>query len=155
MNYYGPNYYQNPYNTTGSYQYVSPSQTAYPQTTPMVQPVPAQNAIPAPGLNGKLVDSADVVKATEVPIGGYGIFPKADLSEIYVKSWNNDGTTNLVTFKPIIPPVETVAVESQQMIDINAILDKISILENKLDAVLNAEKTVIKPIRKELSANDY
>lgn len=34
-----------------------------------------------------MVDSLDVAKATEVPIGGYGIFPKADLSEIYIKSW--------------------------------------------------------------------
>lgn len=34
------------------------------------------------GLNGKFVDNYDIVKVTEVPMGGYGIFPKADLSEI-------------------------------------------------------------------------
>jgi hypothetical protein len=42
----------------------------------------------ASGLNGKLVDSEDMARVTEVPIGGYGIFPKADLSEVYIKSWN-------------------------------------------------------------------
>ena len=37
-------------------------------------------------LSGKVVDGGEVVKATEVPFGGYGIFPKADLTEIYIKS---------------------------------------------------------------------
>jgi hypothetical protein len=51
-------------------------------------------------LNGKLVDGEEMVKATEVPIGSYGIFPKADFSEIYIKSWNNNGTTSIVKFAP-------------------------------------------------------
>jgi len=46
------------------------------------------NNLSANGLNGKLVDSEDMARVTEVPIGGYGIFPKADLSEVYIKSWN-------------------------------------------------------------------
>ena len=59
------------------------------------------------GLNGKIVDSEDVVKATEVAIGGDGIFPKADLSEIYAKTWNNNGTTSVITFQPIATPQKT------------------------------------------------
>lgn len=55
-----------------------------------------------PSLNGKVVDSVDVARGMEVPLGGYGIFPKADLSEIYIKAWNNNGTTSVTTFRPII-----------------------------------------------------
>lgn len=65
-----------------------------PQMQPQSQPMTSTSI-----LNGKLVDSIDMVKATEVPIGGYGIFPKADLSEIYIKSWNNNGTTNISIYK--------------------------------------------------------
>jgi hypothetical protein len=53
-------------------------------------PYPAyqQNPIPtaAPSLQGKVVDSEEMVKASEVTFGGYGIFPKADLSAIYIKT---------------------------------------------------------------------
>ena len=37
-----------------------------------------------------------MVKATDVPIGGYGVFPKGDFTEIYIKSWNQDGTRQAV-----------------------------------------------------------
>ena len=64
------------------------------------QPLSQQNAsaqqfnLQVPNtLNGKIVESKDIVSVTEIPLGGYGLFPKADLSEIYVKVWNNSGTT--------------------------------------------------------------
>ena len=88
MNYYNQNpmgYYQ----TRGSASMV-------PTVPAMPQPVPQ----PAPVINGKIVDSEEMVRATEVPMGGYGVFPKADLSEIYLKIWNNNGTTGVVKYKP-------------------------------------------------------
>jgi hypothetical protein len=48
-----------------------------------------------------------MVKVAEVPIGAYGVFPKADLSEIYIKTWNNNGTTSIVTFKPVAPVLDS------------------------------------------------
>ena len=51
---------------------------------------------------GKIVDSQEVARVSDIPFGGYGIFPKADLSEVYVKMWNNNGTTSLVCFKPVV-----------------------------------------------------
>lgn len=53
-------------------------------------------------INGKVVDSVDVAKAMEVPLGGYGVFPKADLSEVYIKTWNNNGTTSVIVFRPTV-----------------------------------------------------
>ena len=46
-------------------------------------------------LNGKIVENKDIVSVTEIPVGGYGFFPKADLSEIYLKMWNSSGTTDM------------------------------------------------------------
>ena len=107
-------------------------------------------------LNGKIVDSEDVVKATEVPIGGYGVFPKADLSEIYIKTWNQNGTTSILTFKPYIPPEPIAETTSQNKEEINAILEKINNLENKIDAALGQMTTMPAPAaKKERSANDY
>lgn len=146
MNYY-PNYYMNnyPYNGNNSNQYIPQAQNYMP----MNQPSPQL-------LNGKIVDSADVVKATEVPIGGYGIFPKADLSEIYIKSWNNNGTTSIITFIPV--PSEAPVEVQQQDNTIIEILNKINNLEVKIDSLSNHNNSItttetIK--RKESKANEY
>ena len=74
MSYYQNSFYPN-YNTYGNYNY-------NPQPQMAVTPQQAT----ANSVQGKLVDSIEVVKASEVPFGSYGLFPKADLSEIYIKS---------------------------------------------------------------------
>ena len=51
---------------------------------------------------GKIVDSIDVVKATDIPMGGNSYyFPKADGTEVYCKQWLQNGTTRILTFKPV------------------------------------------------------
>ena len=51
---------------------------------------------------GKMVDSIDVVKATDIPMdGNYYYFPKADGTEVYCKQWLQNGTTRILTFKPV------------------------------------------------------
>lgn len=129
MNYYNPSYYMGGY-PPYSNQYPLPNQQP-PQPSFQMnnQPTPQPQS-----LNGKIVDSEDVVRATEVPIGGYGIFPKADLSEIYIKSWNNNGTTSVITFRPIIPEPPVVQKDNGELT--NLLLQKIEILENKLDMFL-------------------
>ena len=50
---------------------------------------------------GKMVDSIDVVKATDIPMDGNAYyFPKADGTEVYCKQWLQNGTTRILTFKP-------------------------------------------------------
>lgn len=140
MNYY-PNYYMNnyPYNGNNSNQYIPQNQT-YMQ----------MNQQPPQLLNGKIVDSEEMVRATEVPIGGFGIFPKADLSEIYIKSWNKNGTTSIISFVPTMP-IQDAQVDNQQDNAIMEILNKINALEAKIDN-LSIEKT---EKRKENKANEY
>ena len=61
-----------------------------------------------PGANqmsalGKMVDSIDVVKATDIPMDGNAYyFPKADGTEVYCKQWLQNGTTRILTFKPVL-----------------------------------------------------
>ena len=45
-----------------------------------------------------------MIQANDVPMNApYALFPKSDLSEIYLKSWNQNGTIQTVVFKPEMP----------------------------------------------------
>lgn len=137
MNYYPNNFYQN-------YSYGN-----------MYQPQQAQPAVAA--LQGKVVDSVDMVRVNEVPFGGFGVFPKGDLSEIYVKSWNNNGTTQINTYKPI--PVEETK-EAKEISSRDELLEKINALNEKLDALMNnTAKQVPAPavpaVAKDVKVNAY
>ena len=115
MNYYPNNFYQN-------YSYGNQYQTQMPQ-----QPIAT--------LQGKVVDSVDMVRVNEVPFGGFGVFPKGDLSEIYIKSWNNNGTTQINTYKPI--PVEETK-EAKEASAKDELLEKINKKKKKLDVLMNS-----------------
>ena len=65
------------------------------------------------------------MKASEVPIGGYGVFPKADFSELYIKTWNNDGTTRIISFKPFEQKDETQSIISR----LNALEEAVTALK--------------------------
>ena len=146
--------YLNNSNYLGNYPYNYENQYV-PQPQPqqfISQPMAPQTQQPQ-SLNGKIVDSEDVVKATEVPIGGYGIFPKADLSEIYIKSWNNNGTTSIITFKPIIQEVK-----EPQIIEDNSlkIIERLNALDAKIDSLMmNNVAATAQVAKKEVKGSDY
>lgn len=146
--------YLNNSNYLGNYPYNYANQYV-PQPQPqqfISQPMAPQTQQPQ-SLNGKIVDSEDVVKATEVPIGGYGIFPKADLSEIYIKSWNNNGTTSIITFKPIIQEVkEPQTVEDNSL----KIIERLNALDAKIDSLMmNNVAATAQVAKKEVKGSDY
>ena len=124
MTYYPSNFYSSYNYNTSQPQY---QQSIYPQQMPQVQM----------GLQGKIVESEDIVKVTDIPIGGYGIFPKADLSEIYIKTWNGNGTTNIMTFQPVVKQ-EAVKEENNNNNNNNIVLEKIQCLEEKIDTLIKS-----------------
>lgn len=146
--------YLNNSNYLGNYPYNYVNQYV-PQPQPqqfISQPMAPQTQQPQ-SLNGKIVDSEDIVKATEVPIGGYGIFPKADLSEIYIKSWNNNGTTSIITFKPIIQEVK-----EPQIVEDNSlkIIERLNALDAKIDSLMmNNVAATAQVAKKEVKGSDY
>lgn len=55
------------------------------------------------GINGKIVPSVEIITANDVPMdGSVAVFPKQDMSEIYVKYWENNGTIRTIIFKPTL-----------------------------------------------------
>lgn len=65
------------------------------------QPIPQQIV----GINGRIVQSVENINANEVPMdGSMAFFPKQDMSEIYVKGWNADGTIRTIVYKPYTEP---------------------------------------------------
>ena len=89
------------------------------------------------GLQGKVVDSEDIVKVTDVPVGSYGVFPKADLSEVYIKTWNSNGTTSILTFKPVVNSKTPQEEEKTN----NMLFSKIEELEAKINSFLEQKTT--------------
>ena len=70
------------------------NQSQYGQQMP-VQPI---------GLSGEVVDSIDVVKAKNVDMSGnVTYYPKSDMSEIYTKQLQMDGTSRIVTYRAVQP----------------------------------------------------
>ena len=90
----------NPYNPYSSYFGYSqqPQQQIPVRQNPQVYK--QQNPI---GLQGKVVDSLDVVKATDIPYdGSVSYFPLTDNSAIITKQLQQDGTSKMVVYKPIL-----------------------------------------------------
>lgn len=101
--------YVNPYylqqNQQGYPQYYNPLAQVQNRSIDYQQNIPnnyQQNQI-VQGINGKIIAEMSQITANDVPIdGSVAFFPKQDLSEVYAKSWNADGTIRTVTYKPVL-----------------------------------------------------
>lgn len=89
---YNPNIYNtNPYMNYGNYYNQQPQQQAMQQNLYRT----------SMGLQGKQIDSLDVVKATDIPLdGSISYFPLADGTAIATKQLMQDGTSKITIFKP-------------------------------------------------------
>lgn len=101
-------YYQAPYMSMyGTPTYMQPQmQRMEQQYAPMQQPTQPQPQVQTynkpVGLQGKSVDSVDVVKAMDIPLdGSISYFPLTDGSAIVTKQLQPDGTSKTVVYKPI------------------------------------------------------
>lgn len=81
----------------------------------MQMPLANQQTMPQQpaGINGRIVQAVENINANEVPMdGSMAFFPKQDLSEIYVKGWNANGTINTIVYKPYTAPKDNQTVNS-------------------------------------------
>lgn len=96
-------YLQNPYLQQRFYQ--QPQQ--YQQMQQIQQPTqqiqqPQFQSQQLPQLIGRPVNQVEEITANDVPMNApYALFPKSDLSEIYLKSWTANGTIQTIAFKPV------------------------------------------------------
>lgn len=74
---------------------------------PQTQPTYMQSQIQQPKLQGKVVESEEVVRNIEVPLdGSLSYFPTADKSKIITKSIQNDGTSKILIYELINEPIK-------------------------------------------------
>lgn len=89
------------YNPTGRYV---PQYMEQPQPTYMPQP-----QLVKPTINGKQVDSLEVVRATDIGLSGETFyFPLTDNSAIITKQIGIDGTSKITIYKPITEQKEEI-----------------------------------------------
>lgn len=125
---YTPQMY-NPWTSRPQSQ-IQPMQMEQPQMQP--QQVMQPQVKP---LTGKVVQALEAITANDVPMdGSVAFFPKQDLSEIYIKSWNADGTIRTMTFKPVAENVDiTSGAKTEE--NINGIMERFDSIENKLSEI--------------------
>ena len=100
MNNYYPNYNQ----FYGQMQMQLPKMQPTSPVQPMqpVEQYQPQQMYKQIGLQGKSVDSIDVVKAMDIPLdGSVSYFPLVDGTAIVTKQLQADGTSKTVVYKPI------------------------------------------------------
>lgn len=95
--------YGNPYYFQPQNQRVQPiEQQNQPYVSPMQNPMQNSSLQNRQFLNGKSVDSIDVVKAMDIPLdGSISYFPIADGSAIVTKQLQTDGTSKTIIYRPV------------------------------------------------------
>ena len=93
-----------PYNYNNIYNPYTNPYLNYNQQPQQQAPISRQNQYrPQNSLQGKVVDSLDVVKATDIPYdGSVSYFPLTDGTAIITKQLQQDGTSKVVIYKPMI-----------------------------------------------------
>lgn len=125
------NQFYNPYPNYQGYQQTQQYNPYQMQYQPQIQ----QPQLVQPTLNGKIVDGIDTVKIQDVPMGSFGVYPKADMSGVYVKVWQNDGSTRIIEYSPIVTenkPVEKVFNYEEAF---NSLKESIANLDSKIDKI--------------------
>lgn len=146
-------YYQQPYMQNPYMQRMENLQQFQQAIQPQPQMQGANNFTPL----GKIVDSVDIVKATDIPMdGNMYYFPKADGSEIFGKQWLANGQTRILTFKAVLDEegnnlsseVEKFKIEpSEEFLEVfqsmfDGVLERIDKLEKSLKPNSKAKKEV-------------
>ena len=111
---------------------------------------------------GKIVDSVDVVKATDVPMdGNMYYFPKADGTEIFGKQWLSSGQTHILSFKPVFDGDTNNVSNTEEKLKIGlsdeateVLMKRFDDIEKRLDDFItkSAAKTSTSRVKKEADA---
>lgn len=141
--------YQNGYNPILSpQQRLQQMEMQYPQFSQQNQFV--QQPVQQPqGIVGKIVNDFSELTANDVPMNGSAaFFPKADGSELQVRSWTANGTIQTIVYRPVQPENQSEGTNIPQM-DFNALNEDVRALREDILARLDSiEKSVAVPATK-------
>lgn len=97
---------------------------------------------------GKMVDSVEVVKATDIPMdGNMYYFPKADGTIIYGKQWLPNGTTKISTFKAVSDVDIENTTPNTENLKISIINELTDVFMDKFNDITDSLKRLEKSIR--------
>lgn len=108
--------------------FMMPSQA---QWMPQMQSMPSLPQMPqVPTLTGRFIKSIEEVQPNDVPMNGSAaIFPAEDMSVIYARAWNNDGTISTVRYAPVIQDDEP---EQSQGITLQDVMNQLDNIQDLL-----------------------
>ena len=102
---------------------------------------------------GKIVESVDMVKATDIPMdGSMYYFPTADGNMIFSKQWMPNGQTRILTFKPVLDDNPNTSSQNEEKLNfevlgqvLEGIQNDIKTLTDKIDKIkpTRAKKEVV------------
>lgn len=141
-----PNYWA-PQQMPNQYQSFQPMQNPYMDRTNQMQQYQQNLQIPqpqfqgqpmqAPGIIGRVVNDFSEITANDVPMNGNAaFFPKADGSELQVRSWASNGTIQTIVYKPVLEQNQAEATNTPQM-DFNALNEDVRALREDIIARLD------------------
>lgn len=86
------------------------------------------------GVNGRVVQSVEMITANDVPMdGSAAFFPMQDMSAILAKSWNADGTIKTVVFKPINETASQNSAQNQENLKFDLSDGTVAAFMNRFD----------------------
>ena len=118
-----------------NYNLMNPQQQYMNMFTPQMQQQ-IQQQMPMQNLStGKIVDSIDLVKVTDIPMDGNAYyFPKADGSEVYSKRWLANGKTEIERY---IKAIETDEKEETKPFDFesmqNDLIERLNAIDSRME----------------------
>ena len=144
---YEPYNYNNIYNPYGN-PYLNYNQQPQLQTSMLRQ----NQYRPQNSLQGKVVDSLDVVKATDIPYdGSVSYFPLTDGTAIITKQLQQDGTSKVVIYKPMIENEENKYITETDLEKQLKDMDNKFITEDDLrDQLKNVNSKDIKDLKEDM-----
>ena len=106
---------------------------------------------------GKIVESVDMVKATDIPMdGNMYYFPKADGTEIYGKAWMANGQTRILTFKPVLEDNPNTLSQNEEKLNLEALGQVLEGIQSDIKTLTEKLDKISKPTRqrKEVSEDE-
>ena len=106
---------------------------------------------------GKIVESVDMVKATDIPMdGNMYYFPKADGTEIYGKAWMTNGQTRILTFKPVLDNDPNTLSQNEEKLNLEVLGQVLEGIQSDIKTLTEKLDKISKPTRqrKEVSEDE-
>ena len=86
--------------------------------------------------------------------GSVAFFPRQDMSEIYAKSWNSDGTIRTLTFKPVLENDPSDLPHNEEKLKIGLSEDVTEVFMKRFDDIANRIEKLEKSMAKTSSARN-